>query len=129
MRRVNMLGHIVHKHDKSPSQAQALIDGSPVEDEARLQEENPSVAELQERLSRAEARTIDDFTPKQKAEFVIGWARGLSPEDKAVFAEHVGIPIAGAEAAESDAEPGVIDGKTEKTGYKYLEALNISIRE
>ena len=84
---------------------------------------------------------MDDFTQIDKANFVIAWARGLSLEDKAIFAEAVGIPIAKlteAELAEAEAkrkaeeekgEPSVIKGRTDKPGYKYLDYLNLSVRE
>jgi len=99
---------------------------------AELEEKLGQVAQLEEKLAAAEGRTMDDFTPVEKADFVIAWGRGLSPENKAVFAQAVGIPIAGAsaaEVAEVEGEPKTIQGKTDKPGYKYYEYLNISMRE
>lgn len=103
--------------------------GKVAEAEAQLKESQGKVAELQEKLAAAEGRTMDDFAPAEKADFVIAWGRGLSPENKAVFAEAVGIPIAGASAAEAEGEPKTIQGKTDKPGYKYLEFLNLSVKE
>ena len=40
-----------------------------------------AITELQERLSAAKRKTIDDFSPMEKAEFVIPWMQGLDPED------------------------------------------------
>ncbi len=128
--------HIMHVHDKSPSQAMALLEGAAAaslsEDppgEAPAQESPATVAELQEKLTAAEGRTMDDFTPVEKADFVIAWGKELSPEDKAIFATAVGIPIATATAAEVEGEPAIIQGKTEKPGYRYLEHINMSVKE
>ncbi len=105
---------------------------------AQLKESKEKVAELEEKLSTAEARAMGDFTPIEKANFVIAWAKELSMEDKAIFCEGVGIPIAAAteaEVAEAAAkkaveeEPSVIEGKTNRPGYKFLEYLNMSVKE
>lgn len=106
---------------------------------ALLKESQKKVAELEEKLATG-GRTMGDFTPTEKADFVIAWAKGLSLEDKAIFAEAVGIPIAKATEAEvaeaeqkakaeAEGEPLTIPGKTDRPGYKYLEHLNISVRE
>lgn len=102
------------------------------ESEAQLKESQGKVAELEEKLTTAEGRTMDNFTPVEKANFVIAWGKGLSPEDKAIFATAVGIPIAKAteaEVAEVEGEPAIIQGKTDKEGYKFLEHLNLSVKE
>ena len=99
---------------------------------ALLKESQDKVGELEEKLARAESRTMGDFTPTEKAEFVIAWGKGLSPEEKAVFCEAVGIPMSkatDAEVALAEGEPKIIQGKTDKEGYKFLEHLNLSIRE
>ena len=99
---------------------------------ALLQESQRKVAELEEKLARAEAKTMDEFTPIEKANFVIGWAKELSPEDKAIFAGAVEIPIAQAtvaEVAEAEGEPKIIQGKTDRPGYRFLEHLGLSIKE
>ena len=99
---------------------------------ALLKESQGKVAELEEKLARVRGRTMDDFTPIEKANFVINWARAQSLEDKAIFAEVVGIPIAratGAKVAEAEGEPATIQGKTDKPGYKFLEHLNLSVKE
>jgi len=103
-----------------------------VESEAQLKESQGKVGELQEKLAQAEGRTMDDFTPIEKADFVLNWAKGLSVEDKAIFAEAVGISVAratDAEVAEVEGELATIQGKTDKPGYKYLEHLNLSVKE
>ncbi len=104
---------------------------SPAEPTAELKESQDKVVKLEERVTAAEGRTMDDFTPVQKADFVIAWGKGLSPEDKAIFAGAVGIPnsVKAATVAESDEDPGTIQGKTDKPGYKYLEHLNMSVKE
>jgi len=105
---------------------------------AELEDKVATVVELEEKLSTAEARTMGDFTPIEKANFVIAWAKELSMEDKAIFCEGVGIPIAKvteAEVAEAavkkaaEDEPSVIEGKTDRPGYKFLEYLNMSVKE
>lgn len=117
----------------------------PTETEAQLKESQGKVeglegkvAELGEKLATAEARTMSDFAPMEKANFVIDFAKDLSMEDKAIFCEGVGIPIAKvteAEVAEAaakaaaEAEPSVIVGKTDRPGYKYLEYMNMSVKE
>lgn len=100
--------------------------------EAQLKESQDKVGELEGKLAEAEGKTLGDFTPQEKADFVITWAKGLSPEDKAIFATAVGIPIVGAAAAkvaEVEGEPNIIEGKTDRPGYRFLEHLNLSIKE
>lgn len=101
----------------------------PDETQAQLKESQGKVAELEEKLATAEGRTMGDFTPTEKADFVINWAKGLSPEDKAIFCGAVGLPIAKASDAEEAQEPKTIQGKTDRPGYKFLEYLNLSVRE
>ena len=96
---------------------------------------------LAEGAKLAGGKTMDDFTPIEKAKFVLAWGKELSLEDKAIFAEAVGLPIAkatAAEVAEAEAklaagekleEPKIIEGKTDLPGYKFLEHLNMSIKE
>lgn len=115
---------------QSSSQAKAQL----AENEGNLvllKESQEKVIELEEQL-QAGTRTMDDFSPTEKAEFVIAWGKALSPERKAVFAQAVGIPIAGAEVvkvAEEEGNPKIITGKTDKPGYIYYDYLNISMRE
>ena len=108
---------------------------------AELEDKVATVVELEEKLATAEGRTMGDFTPIEKANFVIAWAKDLSMEDKAIFCEGAGIPIAKvteAEVAEAAAkraageaveDPAVIQGKTDRPGYKFLEYLNMSVKE
>lgn len=113
---------------------------NPTEAEAQLKEENEGnlgllnesrekVAQLEEQLAASKGKTMDDFTPVEKANFVIAWGKRVSLENKAIFAEYMGFTIAGAKVAEVEGEPKTIQGKTDKSGYKYLEAINISVRE
>ena len=100
---------------------------------AQLKESQEKVADLEERLATAEGKTLDDYAPREKSAFVIAWARGLTSEDKAIFAEAVGITKAKeapkAEVKEPEEEPTIIEGKTDKPGYKYLPVLNLSYKE
>ena len=101
-----------------------------------------AIAELQERLSTAERKTLDDFTHGEKAEFIIPWMQGLDAEDFVRLALETGhdaqlVPAADPEAVaklteimkRATQEPNIIQGKTDRPGYKYLEHLNLSIRE
>lgn len=106
-----------------------------VESEAQFKESQGKVGEMEEKLTKAEARTMDSYSPREKADFVIAWAKELSAEDKAIFAEGTGITIAPevepkAEVAESKAEvPMIIKGPTDLPGYKYFEHLGISVKQ
>ncbi len=107
--------------------------------EAQLEESQGKVAELKEKLAKGAGKTMDDFSQLEKATFVIAWGKGLSPENKAIFAEQVmEIPIAKAtEAAVAEKEPkakveenpNIIKGRTDKPGYRYLELVDYSIKE
>jgi len=141
---------IVKQEDKSlalevpDDLLQQLTSPSSSGTEAQLEKDktNRSLAELQEKLTAAEGKTMDDFTPLEKSNFVLAWGKGLSDQQKAIFAEAVGIPITvsvaeaveaekaaeGAEVAEVTGER-IIRGKTDLPGYKYLEHVNMSIKE
>ncbi len=127
--------------------AQARLSSSS-DSEAQLKESRDKVAELEEQLANIQGKTMNDFTPEEKAGFVLTWARGMSLEDKAIFAGAVGIPlgksteaeVAEAEGAEAEAkrkaaegekleEPFYIEGKTDRPGYSYKPYLNLSIKE
>lgn len=82
--------------------------------EAQLKEKGEEIAKLGEKLTAAEGKTMGDFKPEEKANFVIAWAEGLALEDKAIFAEAVGIPIARATAAE------VAEGKPDPEYYRQF---------
>lgn len=104
--------------------------------------------ELQVRLDAAERKTIDDFTPIEKAQFIIPWMKELNGEDFVKLSLKTGHdaqlvevpdPKAQAEIAEffrqqaeeqKEAEnPKIIHGKTDKPGYIYYDYLNVSMRE
>ena len=112
--------------------------------EAQLKETQEKVADLEEKLSVAQGITMDDFTPDEKANFVISWAKDLPAEKVAVFAELAGIPLAVAEVktetvaaeektepveAEVEETPKIIEGKTDLPGYRYLSYLDRSIKD
>lgn len=111
-----------------------------------------AITELQERLSAAERKTIDDFSSMEKAEFVIPWMQGLSGEDFVRLALETGhdaqlVEVADSEAvakvaeimrrqeeeakakAKAEEDPQTIQGKTSKPGYRYLENLDLSVKE
>lgn len=99
-----------------------------------------AITELQKCLRAAESRTIDDFSPREKAEFVIPWLKGLDGEDFVRLSLETGhdaqlVPAVDPEASAAIAEimrkqdetPAVIKGKTTKPGYRYLEHLDLSV--
>ena len=97
--------------------------------EAELKASREKVIELEGELAQTEGKTMDDFSPTEKANFVIAWARGISAEDRAVFARAVGIPMATEAVVSEGEEPSIIEGKTDQEGYRYLENLDLSVRE
>jgi len=114
------------------------------ESEAHLKESQGKVAELGEKLAKAESRTMANFTPTEKAQFIIPWMRELSSEDFVRLATETGhdaqlVPATDAEVAEAEAKqkaeaeveeaPKTIPGKTDKPGYRYLEHLDLSVKE
>lgn len=100
-----------------------------------------AITELQERLSAAERKSIEDYSSREKAEFIIPWMQGLEAEDFVRLALETGHeaqlvevndPAVVAVLAQSfnrSAEPKIITGKTDRPGYKYLENLDLSVRE
>lgn len=109
-----------------------------------------AITELQGRLSAAEHKSIEDFSPREKAEFFIPWMTQLSKADFEKIALETGHdpgtvevydPALVARLAETfqrqaeeaeakgEEEPQTIKGKTTRPGYRYLEYLNLSIRE
>lgn len=105
--------------------------------------DSAAITELQERLDAAERKTIDDFSQREKAEFVIPWLQGLDAEDFFKLASGTGHDVVPDPAVvtvlaetfdkpvEQVEEPdeSLIQGKTELPGYKYLENLDVSIKE
>ena len=105
------------------------------------QQRDEQIVVLEQRLSEAERKAIDDFTPREKAEFIIPWMQGLNGEDFVRLALETGheaqlVPTADPEAVTKVAEvmrrqereeAKVIQGKTELPGYRYLENLDLSV--
>ena len=96
------------------------------------------IKQLEQRLAAAESRTIDDFSPVDKAEFVIPWLAGLDDQEFFKLARGTGHDVVPdpavvtilAETFEKQAEEEtIIPGKTELPGYRYLETLNLSVKE
>lgn len=104
-----------------------------------------AITELQERLSAAERKSIDDFTGREKAEFVIPWLQGLDEQDFFTLARETGHDVVSdpavvtvlaeifrkqeEEAKAAGEEPKIIQGKTTRKGYRYLEHLDLSVKE
>lgn len=99
-----------------------------------------AITELQERLRAAERKTIDDFSSMEKAGFVVPWLQGLDDKDFFTLARNTGhdvVPdpavvsvLADTFREQAEAEnPSTIQGRTDRKGYRYLEHLNLSIRE
>lgn len=107
-----------------------------------------AIAALQERLDAAEGKTIEDFSSMEKAKFVVPWLQGLSGEDFVRLSLETGhdaqlvevpdpeavakvteIMKEQAEQAKAEENPKIIEGKTDKPGYKYYSYLDISMRE
>lgn len=87
------------------------------------------IKELEQRLAAAERKTIDDFSPMEKAQFVIPWMTKLSGEDFVRLAVETGHDAQLVEVADPEAVARVVEGKTTEPGYRYLEHLGLSIKE
>lgn len=98
------------------------------------------IKQLEQRLSAAESKSIENFSAREKAEFLIPWMRELSGEDFVRLAINTGhdaqlVPAVDPEASAAIAETfrkqaeeaTVIQGKTELRGYRYLEHIDLSI--
>jgi len=97
-----------------------------------------AITELRERLGAAERKGIDDFTEMEKAKFVIPWLEGLDDQDFFTLARGTGHDVVPdpsvvsvlAETFQKQAkEETIIPGKTTKPGYRYLDYLNLSVKE
>ena len=97
-------------------------------------------AGLEDSLAEAVGRTMDDYSPIEKATFVIPWLRDLPTADFVMLARNTGheaqlVPAAAAEVAEvvAEGEPKkeevFIQGKTDLPGYKYFPNVDLSIKE
>jgi len=97
--------------------------------------EDAAITELQERVAAAERKSMDDFSPREKAEFVIPWLEGLNEKDFFTLARDTGHDVVPdpavvtilAETFKEPAPESVIQGKTELPGYRYLEMLELSV--
>jgi len=102
------------------------------------------IKQMEQRVAAAESRTIDDFSSMEKAEFVMPWLEGLNDQDFFKLARNTGHDVVPdpavvsilaeafekqAEEAKAEENPRFIRGKTDRPGYRYLEPLNLSIRE
>jgi len=114
-----------------------------------LEQLQQQVKDLAERLSAAEHTTIDDFSPMEKAQYFIPWMTQLSKADFEKVALQTGhdphtVEVSdpavvsvlektfkkqAEEAKAAGEEPKIIHGKTDKPGYKFLEYLNLSVKE
>lgn len=101
-------------------------------------DDGEAIAELQKRLSVAERKTIDDFSPVEKAEFLIPWLKGLNEQDFFTLAKGTGHDVVHdpavvtmlAETFPKQAEePNVVKGKVDEPGWSYLETMDVSIRK
>lgn len=101
-----------------------------------LEQLQQQVKDLAERLSAAERKTIDDFSPMEKAQFFVPWMQSLDPEEVEHLAHMCGHevqlekptadPALVKVLSETFREP-VIRGKTDRPGYRYLEHIDRSI--
>jgi len=106
------------------------------------------IKQLEQRLSAAERKGIDDFSPIEKAQYFIPWMSQLSKADFEKIALETGhdpgtVEVNDpavvamledsfrkqAEEQKDEEEPNTIQGKTDKPGYKYLDYLNLSIKD
>lgn len=105
-----------------------------------LEQLQQQVKDLAERLSAAERQTIDDFSPMEKAKYFVPWMQELSGEDFVKLAINTGhdaqlVPAVDPELTaaiaetfrKQEEEAKVIQGKTDRPGYRYLEHLDMSI--
>jgi hypothetical protein len=122
--------HMVNSHDLRKSEAEQILDGKPV---AEVMAGIGGSAELQEKLTAAENKTIEDFPAREKAQFVVDFCRSLPAEEKARLAAGIGLPVKTETLVLSEEEKPVperwIEGKTDKPGYKYYPKLGGSVRE
>ncbi len=109
-----------------------------------------ALALLDERVTAAESKSIDDFTAREKAEFLIPWMQELSGEDFVRLAINTGhdaqlVPAVAPELAKkvaetfrqqgeeakakAEKEPDIVQGKVAASGWKYLEHMDVSVRE
>jgi len=133
---------ITEQLDALSGEQPGALSGEQLEQLEQLQQQ---VKDLTERLDAAERKSIDDFGPREKAEFLIPWMRELSDADfmrLSVGTGHYVIPDPGvvevvdpkalaaiAETFQELAPESVVQGKTDLPGYRYFETINLSVRE
>lgn len=114
-------------------------------EQQQSEQQGERIKQLDERLIAAESKTIDDFTPMERAQFVIPWLTGLDEEDFFTLARNTGHDVVPDPAvvsvlaetfpkpeeakAKAEKEPKTIQGRTSKPGYKYLPHLDLSVLE
>ena len=102
---------------------------------------NGTVAQLEEqqleRVGKAgqlEVEVAHLQSPEHRREVLGDWLKGMTPELYFELAAKLGYQVQEvAEIAEPgdgpEERPGIIEGKTEEPGYKYLDLVGISVRE
>ena len=111
--------------------------------------DSAAIALLDERVAAAERKTIDDFSPMEKAKYFIPWMSRLSEADFDKIAMETGHDAhtvevydhvlmnqlaesfkKPAEEAKAAGEgPAIIEGKTDKPGYRFYSTVNLSVRQ
>ena len=109
------------------------------------EQQGERIEQLEQQLSAACRKSIEDFSPRERAEFVIPWLTGLDEEEFFTLARgtgHDAVPDPAVvtvlsetfrrqeeEAKAAEKDPKTILGKTDKPGYKYIECLNLSVKK
>lgn len=126
---------IAEQVDALSSELPGALSGEQLE---QLQQQDELIKQLEQRLSAAERMTIDDFSPREKAEFVIPWLQGLDDKDFFTLSKNTGhdavpdpavVTILADTFREQVKDKTVIKGKTDRPGYRYLDYLNLSVKE
>lgn len=108
---------------------------------------NGTVAELEEqqleRVGKAgqlELQVADLQSPEHRREVLGDWLKGMTPELYFELAGKLGYQVESVRATEAEEaevaepedgpeeRPGIIEGKTDEPGYRYLDLVGISVR-
>ena len=117
-------------------------------------ESSASEAQLKERITSLESRKIRDYPAAEQGAYLMETLNEMGPETVAVLLVKSGkasmlreateAEVAEAEVAEAEKheegstgdeeaqvneDPEVIEGQTDKPGYRYLQMLNVSIKD